>query len=205
MKNFIFIFVGVVFFVVTFIMGESIIACVLIGILMGGGTYGIKKFINKRKIEAINKSYEMDLPDLMIHVAMFAEAGLGIRESLERAVLAGNRQKPLYKDLHEVFEMQRRIGSKDFATVLEELSERRKSAALSNFTAVIIQNMRKGSDELGELFAAQAQIYRNERRRTAAKLADEAATLLLIPSTIVLLALVILLLTPAVMSFLEGM
>ena len=42
--------------------------------------------------------------------------------------------------------------------------------------------IKKGSGELGTLFTAQAQIYRNERRRTAAKLAEEAATLLLFPS-----------------------
>ena len=69
---------------------------------------------------------------------------------------------------------------------------------------MLTQNLRKGSGELGALFTAQAQIYRNERRRLAAKLAEEAATLLLFPSAIVLIALILLLLAPAVMEIFGG-
>ena len=146
----------------------------------------------------------MDLPDLMIHIAMFIEAGLDIKEALKKAAMAGDKKKPLYKALLNVFEMERKIGSKDFSVILQEVSEKQKVSSFSNFSALIIQNMRKGSDELSEIFMAQAQLYRNERKRIAGKLADEAATLLLIPSAIVLIALVVLLLAPAVMTFLKG-
>ena len=64
--------------------------------------------------------------------------------------------------------------------------------------------MRKGSGEISNLFTTQAQLYRNERRRIAGKLADEAATLLLIPSTLVLLALIVMLLAPAIMELFNG-
>ena len=81
----------------------------------------------------------------------------------------------------------------------------RKSAVLSNFCITIVQNMRKGSAEISDLFTMQAQLYRNERRRIAGKLADEAATLLLIPSTLVLVALIIMLLAPALMEIFNGL
>ena len=195
---------GVIVFLISFITGESFIISIITAIISALAIIGICKLLEKRKSESYKKSYEMDLPDLMIHVAMFVEAGLGIKEALERAVLAGNQNKPLYRDLRNVFEMERKIGSKDFSIILQEMAEKQKIPPLSNFSAVIIQNLRKGSDELSDIFTAQAQIYRNERRRIAGKLADEAATLLLIPSTIVLVALVLLLITPAVMAFMQG-
>lgn len=90
-------------------------------------------------------------------------------------------------------------------TAFEDAAARRNSVSFRNFCAMLIQNVRKGSGELSALFAAQAQIYRNERRRIAGKLGDEAVTLLLIPSAIVLAALILLLLAPAIMEIFGGM
>ena len=102
-------------------------------------------------------------------------------------------------------ELALRVGEFSvFNDKLEELAEVRKSPVLSNFCITVIQNMRKGSGELGEIFTAQAQMYRNERRRIAGKMADEAATLLIIPSALVLVALIVLLLAPAVMDIFNG-
>ena len=104
-----------------------------------------------------------------------------------------------------VFENIRKGYTKDFITGLEELADLRKSPVLSNFCITVVQNMRKGSGELSELFMSQAQLQRNERRRLAGKMADEAATLLIIPSTLVLIALIVLLLAPAVLEMFKGM
>lgn len=199
-----FIALSVGVFFISYFMGETIYTCFVTSVLIGVGAFLIRKFINNKKKEKLKKSYEMDLPDLMIHIAMFIEAGLDIKEALKKAAMAGDKKKPLYKELFNVFEMERKIGSKDFSVILQEVSEKQKVSSFSNFSALIIQNMRKGSDELSEIFMAQAQLYRNERKRIAGKLADEAATLLLIPSAIVLIALVVLLLAPAVMTFLKG-
>lgn len=200
-----YIVLWMIVFLISFVLGENLLGSVATAILSVLVIIGICKLLDKRRSEALKKSYEMDLPDLMIHVAMFVEAGLGIKDALERAVTAGNQSKPLYKELQNVFKMERKIGSKDFSVILQEIAEKQKILPFSNFSAVIIQNLRKGSDELSDIFTAQAQIYRNERRRMAGKLADEAATLLLIPSTIVLVALILLLITPAVMAFMQGM
>ena len=146
----------------------------------------------------------MDLPDFLIHIAMFTEAGLNLRDAVERAAGIGSLERPLYRDLNGIFERIRRGSAKDFLSALEELAVQQKSVPLSNFCVMITQNLRKGSGELGTLLTAQAQIYRNERRRTAAKLAEEAATLLLFPSALVLIALILLLLAPAVMEIFGG-
>lgn len=195
---------GVIFMILSLIMGESIPFCIGMGVGCGGLTFVIMRITEQKKIRMLNRSYEMDLPDFMTHIAMFTQAGMGIQEALERAANIGDKNKQLYEDLNQVFVKVRKGATKDFITGLEELADFRKSAALSNFCITIVQNMRKGSAEISDLFTTQAQLYRNERRRIAGKLADEAATLLLIPSTLVLVALVIMLLAPALMEIFNG-
>lgn len=203
-KKYIYFICGGFVFAVSLIMKETLVFCFAMSILAIVLSYEVHRAVVLKKKKQINQSYEMDLPDLMIHIAMFTEAGMGVQEAVERAVLSGKKNKSLYIDLRRVFENVRKGNTKDFITGLEELADFRKSPVLSNFCITIVQNMRKGSSELSELFMSQAQLQRNERRRMAGKLADEAATLLVIPSTLVLIALVVLLLAPAVLEMFIG-
>ena len=204
-KTYAILLCGVLFFVISLIMKENLLFCFLMGVTAAIISFALNKVIMQKKAKQINQSYEMDLPDLMVHIAMFAEAGMGIQDAIEKAVHSGEKRKKLYADLFMVFENIRKGYTKDLITGLEELANSRKSPALSNFCITIVQNMRKGSGELSDYFLAQAQLQRNERRRLAGKLADEAATLLIIPSTLVLIALIVLLLAPAVLEMFKGM
>ncbi len=188
------------FFVIAILTVENGSFWIVIAAIGGLSAYFIPVLVTKRKENLRNRSYDLDLPDFMVHTAMFIEAGLILWDALERAAGAGNRERPLYQDINGAFDRVRKGSSKDLIAVFEELAAQRKSASLSNFCAMVTQNVRKGSGELSMLFTAQAQLYRNERRRVAEKLAEEAVTLLLIPSSIVLIALVLLLLAPAVMQ-----
>lgn len=189
-----------VLFTVMLLQGEDVVFSCTVSIAAGALIYVLYIKSKQKKEKERDRNYEMDLPDLMIHIAMFTEAGLTVQDAIERAVWAGDSSNMLYKDLKIVFERVRKGVYKDFISALEGLAQERKSAVLSNFYSVIVQNLRKGSSELGDLFTMQAQLYRNERKRLAGKLADEASSLLLFPSTIVLVALILLLLAPAVME-----
>ena len=193
------------FFMITYLSGSgipvSIVASTIGSILL----YVIPVLNKKRKNKIINRSYDMDLPDLLIHISMFTEAGVTLWDAIDRALSVGNQDKALYRDLLKALENTRKGIFKDNLTALEDIAACRKSAALSNFCAVIAQNIRKGSGELCTLFASQAQLYRAERYQAAGKIAEEAATLLLIPSTIVLAALILMLLAPAVIGIFGGL
>lgn len=192
------------FFVIAVLTVENWSLRVIIAAIGGFSAYFIPVLDTRRKENIRNRSYDLDLPDFMVHTAMFTEAGLILWDALERAAGTGNMDRPLYQDINGAFNRVRKGSSKDLIAVFEELAAQRKSASLSNFCAMVTQNVRKGSGELSILFIAQAQLYRNERRRVAEKLSEEAVTLLLIPSSIVLIALVLLLLAPAVMQIFGG-
>lgn len=192
--------VGLSFFILTSIT-EEVWAVRIVAAVMGAiGMYFLPRLYIKRQIRIRNSSYELDLPDFLVHIAMFTEAGLNLWDAIERAAGIGSTDRPLYQDVNEAFAKVHKGVTRDLIAAFEEMAARRNSLPLSNFCVMIIQNVRKGSGELSTLFLTQAQIYRNERRRTAGRLADEAATLLLIPSSIVLGALLLLLLAPAVIQ-----
>ena len=95
------------FFCIALLMGESILFCVAMGGAAGVLSFVTIKVTEQKKIKNRNRSYEMDLPDIMIHIAMFTEAGLGLQDAIERATRAGIQSKPLYIDLASVFEKVR--------------------------------------------------------------------------------------------------
>ncbi len=83
----------------------------------------------------------------------------------------------------------------------EEMASRCGDATVSTFVSMIVQNSRKGTEELAELLRIQAINARNERRVIAKQLSDEASTLMLIPSALVLVAVLVLVAAPAVIQF----
>ena len=187
-------------FLLAFSLGEGWPARIGAAVLGAVLAYILPAARSMKKRKLVNRSYDMDLPDMMTHISMFTHAGLSIWDAIERSAEVGDERRPLYRDILGAYERVRKGAAKDIMSAFEDLSASRESASLSNFCAAVIQNVRKGGSELSAIFAAQAQIYRNERRRTAGKIAEEAVTLLMIPSTIVLIALVLLLLAPAVME-----
>ena len=84
---------GVVFLLLSLIMGESIPFCIGMGVGCGGLSFAIIRITEQKKIRMRNRSYEMDLPDFMTHIAMFSQAGMGIHEALERAANIGDKNK----------------------------------------------------------------------------------------------------------------
>lgn len=68
------------------------------------------------------------------------------------------------------------------------------------FTATLIQNLRKGSDQLVPVLRLQAAACWENRKNIARKLGEEASTKLLFPMAIVFVAILIMVMTPAVMQ-----
>jgi hypothetical protein len=73
-------------------------------------------------------------------------------------------------------------------------------STVSTFVSLIVQNSRKGTDELAELLRIQAVNARSERRMLAKQLAEEASTLMLLPSVLVLIAIMALAVAPAIIK-----
>lgn len=78
-------------FLLTALSGEGWAASFIAAAAGAFSVYFIPVLRAKRKEKIRNRSYDLDLPDFMIYIAMFLEAGLNIWDAVERAAGVGRR------------------------------------------------------------------------------------------------------------------
>lgn len=71
----------------------------------------------------------------------------------------------------------------------------------SKFSALLTQNLRKGSTKLGPLLKEESRLAFEERKNAARKAGEEAGTKLLFPMMMMLCVVMLMILLPAFMTF----
>jgi len=173
-------------------------ACIfLFGIVF---VFFLQDFIVIKKIKKRNLSYEMEMPNFLDRIILMLDAGTTIWEAIEKS--SYGQKEPLYIEIQKsikdytFFEK----GINDLNSNMEIMARRCHTKTISTFVALIVQNSRKGSEELIEILRVQSILCRNERKNTAQRLGKEATTLMLIPSGIVFLSLLVMLIAPAIIQ-----
>ena len=85
-------------------------------------------------------------------------------------------------------------------TLLEQFALELKMPEVTAVVGAIVQNSRKGEQELAEILRMQSRICRQERREIAEALGNRASNLMLIPSGMVFIAILMMLIAPAIMQ-----
>lgn len=83
-------------------------------------------------------------------------------------------------------------------TALENMAKRCNDAQVSTFVSLVLQNSRKGADELAPILRMHAVNQREERKSISKQMAEEASTLMVIPSVMILAAVMAVIGAPAV-------
>ncbi|MDR0287434.1 MAG: type II secretion system F family protein [Clostridiales bacterium] len=180
------------------ISGSTFIQSSLISVILLIILFISNVVLLNRKVKSTRQSFETDMPDFLDTAAMMLEAGLNIWPAIERTVVDSKNKGLLYREFDVA--VKEVLFGLDPIQSLENLTRRCSALSVSSLVSVIIQNYRKGSDELITLLRAQSAICRNERKNMAAKMGEEASTLMLIPQMLVFLAILILLVTPAILQ-----
>ena len=187
-------------FAVSLAAGNSFVFSAGCCLILGSIGFFVPPLMEKRRKKKELKMYEIDMADYLIGVTLLLSSGLTLGDSLRRALTGADLKKPLYRDIAGLFDGIEIGKYGSVVDAFESFASECGSPSVSTLTAVIVQNYKKGSGEIAELFYELSMSARNSRKYLCMKLADEASTLLLIPSTMVLIALVALLLTPAVIT-----
>lgn len=156
--------------------------------------------IKKRQKKKERRMYDLDMADYLVTVSLLLSSGLNIWDALKRGMEGFDIERPLFREIGEVFKGYESGALTDLADGFQNMSLKLRIPSVSTFVCAVIQNCRKGSGEISGLFMDMSNTYRSQRRITVSKMADEATTLLLIPSTMVLIALIVILVAPAVMQ-----
>lgn len=152
------------------------------------------------KAKKKTRKLRLGLADLLERLAVLVDAGVPIWSAI--VTVSGymkERDGALGDELrHTVSDFATQSGYYyEPETAMENLAKRCGDAQVSTFVSLVIQNSRKGADELAPLLRMHAANQREERKAISKQMADEASTLMVIPSVMVLIAVLVLTAAPA--------
>ncbi|WP_294785515.1 type II secretion system F family protein [uncultured Eubacterium sp.] len=159
-----------------------------------------KRKAEKERLQCLQREY----PQLVEQMSMLIGAGLTIRRAWERILsTARNMQKndsnASYLFLGEMrltsLEMQKGCGEKE---AYERFGKRIGLESYRRFAAILTRNLEKGTQDIGEMLAAEAREAWEQRKSEARKRGEEASMKLLFPMMCLFVLVLVILLFPAV-------
>ena len=185
------------------VAGNSFRFAVLAACMGGCVGFFLPRMIVARKRKRVLRMITMDLADYLTSVSLLLAAGLTLWEALRRSLAGNDLKRPLFGEIAGAFDAYDRGNTLDQVEAFEKMAVRLSAPAISTFVCALVQNHKKGSDEVAALLMDLSVQCRNERRMLAVKLSDEATTLLLIPATISLIVMMLVLIAPAILQLLQ--
>ncbi len=142
---------------------------------------------------------EKDFPDFLSKLVLLINAGLNIRQAIERIVSDAPKDAPLYTELQEV--IQDIQGGLSENEAYRDFAERCKIRQITNFVSILQQNMKIGGNQMVfELRRMSTECW-EMRKNTAKQLGETASSKLMIPLALMLLAVVLISVAPVILEF----
>lgn len=162
-------------------------------LMLGEGRDEKVKRNNYRK--AILKEY----PTVLKKMALYLASGMNLRNIWQAVYEEGIKKKgkdnPFYKEMSVALnELSSGISE---GLVYQRFGERTKERELIRFTALLSQNLKKGSSRLKELLNEEVTKAFMEKKQRAIKEGEEAGTKMLIPMMLLLIDVMIIIVIPA--------
>ncbi len=176
------------------------------GITIIGMYIGKQEKVKKEK-ENRAKQLELAYPEMVGKLTVLLGAGMSIRQAWNTIVAQYSRKRMneigtrnlVYEEMlitnHEIQD------GKSEKIAYQHFSERLGMQLYRRFIRLLIQNMNKGSQNLGEILAQETERAYTERNNYARKLGEEAGTKMLFPMMILLTIVMAIVLVPALLSF----
>lgn len=150
------------------------------------------------KISERRNSIRIEFSEFLNKLVLLVNAGMTVSGAIRKIVKDSRKKTPLYMELAATINDM--DSGKPEIQSYEDFAKRCRLQEVSMFTAVLLQNLRKGNDELVPVLRVQANACWENRKNAARKLGEEAATKLVIPMIIMFVAIIIMVMTPAVMQ-----
>lgn len=183
------------------------IVCFL-SFVLGFGVYPLQKEKEKKKQESIRKEMQKDYPDIIQKLVLFLRAGFTIRRAMEKIAegYLRSREKYQMKERSAYEEIVRTCkemqGGIYEAEAYERFGVRCEVSQYKVLSVLLVQNLKKGNQNLLELLEREKAVAEDERKRSAKVRGEEASTKLLLPMMLQLIVVLMILMIPAFFSFL---
>lgn len=167
--------------------------------------YFLKDEDLKKEKKKRNDQMCLVYPEIVSKLSIYLEAGMTIRKAWEKICADYEIRKSEGKRNYVYEEMQ--IAGQEMKSGISEMSayerfgKRCGIQLYSKFSALLTQNLRKGSTKLGPLLKEESRLAFEERKNAARKAGEEAGTKLLFPMMMMLCVVMLMILLPAFMTF----
>jgi len=181
-----------------------VMTIVLVAVILLGSKQEELKKQQKRQMQM-----QIDYPEILSKLILLMNAGMSMRRAFAKVGLdykkqkARSRQRNYYRYAYEeilqtYYEMERGIFEGE---AYERMGTRCGLSIYKVFSVLLIQNLKKGNQELLAAMEREMVNAFEERKRRAKILGEQAGTKLLLPMMIMLVIVFILLLVPAFLNF----
>lgn len=177
-------------------------------LLLGLGIYPLQKEKEKKKQELVRNEMQRDYPDIIQKLVLFLRAGFTIRKAMEKIAdgYLRSREKYHVKERSAYEEIVRTCkeiqGGIYEADAYERFGIRCGLSQYKVLSVLLVQNLKKGNQNLLELLEREEAVAEDERKRSAKVRGEEASTKLLLPMVLQLIVVLMILMIPAFFSFL---
>lgn len=157
-----------------------------------------------QKLETRKKELLLDYPEIVNKLSLYMGAGMTIRNAFLKMGEDYKKQKALKKRylyeeiLMTCYELQ---GGRSETEAYDHFGKRCQIPCYMKLSALLSQNIRKGSNDLLRQLGQEADAAFTERRSQAKKLGEEAGTKLLVPMMMMLCVVMVIIMIPAYFSF----
>ncbi|MDP4094488.1 MAG: type II secretion system F family protein [Bacillota bacterium] len=159
--------------------------------------YAVDKQLNNKMKERA-RQLQMDFPEFLSKLILLVNAGLTVTGAISKIIYDCKKDNSLYYELNNAMN-EIKTGKPEFLAY-EEFARRCRLQEITMFVSILLQNLKKGNDELIPILKLQANTCWENRKLAARKLGEEASTKLLVPMMIIFIAILGMILTPAVLQ-----
>lgn len=180
----------------------------MLSLVLGLGVYPLQKEKAKKQQELVRKEMQRDYPDIVQKLVLFLRAGFTIRKAMEKIADGYLRSREKYhaKERSAYEEIVRTCkemqGGIYEAEAYERFGTRCGISQYKILSVLLVQNLKKGNQNLLELLEREEAVAEDERKRSAKVRGEEASTKLLLPMVLQLIVVLMILMIPAFFSFL---
>lgn len=174
-------------------------------VLMAAGVlyWGHGKELDQ-KLEQRRRELLLDYPEIVNKLALYMGAGMTIRNAFlkmgeDYKKQKKNQKRYVYEEiLIACNELQ---GGRSETEAYDHFGRRCQVQAYLKLSALLSQNLRKGSNDLLQMLRQEADNAFAQRKALAKKLGEEAGTKLLLPMMMMLCIVMVIIIIPAYFSF----
>ncbi|MCQ2508060.1 MAG: hypothetical protein MJ097_04655 [Dorea sp.] len=156
------------------------------------------------EIEKRKKQLARDYPEVLMKLTIFIGAGMTAKRAWRQIVKDYEKQKVLYGERHVYEEMllawnEMESGITEANSYLN-FGRRCGTQEYVRFSALLSQNLRKGTKGLTEILRTESIQAFEERKTAARRTGEEAGTRLLLPMFLMLAIVLVIVMVPALMT-----